>query len=138
MNIIKKGSHVYTIFGVKIILKGFLSTCGIVCEHSNASARKKIADCSHIFLTYFLTNQNLQFMFNSKFSLSDLKESNINQLVAADIMMIRGGKSGRCGGSNKSTSRSSIKKGSKKRSGGFGCMGQVTMVTTPVVAVDAA
>ena len=67
-------------------------------------------------------------MFNSKFNLSDLKESNINQLVAADMMMIRGGKSGRCGGSNKSTSRSSIKKRSRKGSGGCGCMKKTTTI----------
>ena len=76
-------------------------------------------------------------MFNSKFNLSDLKESNINQLVAADMMMIRGGKSGRYGGSNKSSCRSSVKKGSMKGSGSFGCVGNKSMITTPV-AVDAA
>ena len=52
-------------------------------------------------------------MFNQKFQLSDLKETNINQLVAADMMMIRGGKSGRKG-SKKSISRSGAKMGSKK------------------------
>ena len=101
--------------------------------------KKKRADCfTHIFNLFF-NNQNLQIMFNSKFNLSDLKESNINQLVAADMMMIWGGKSGRCGGSNKSTSRSSIKKGSRKGTGGFGCMGKPsTVTTTTTVAVDAA
>lgn len=69
-------------------------------------------------------------MFNSKISLSDLKESNINQLVAADMMMIRGGKSGRKG-SNKSKSHSFAKIGSKK-----GCKGGSR--TPIVVAVDAA
>ena len=67
-------------------------------------------------------------MFNSKFSLSDLKESNINQLVAADMMMIRGGKSGRKG-SNKSMSRSGAKMGSKK-----GAMS----VSPIVIAIDLA
>ena len=106
--------------------------------HLLKKKRKKQQIVSHIFLTYFLTNQNLEFMFNSKFSLSDLKESNINKLVAADMMMIRGGKSGRCDGSNKSTCRSSVKKGSRTGSGGFGCMGKTSSVTTTPVAVDAA
>ena len=77
-------------------------------------------------------------MLNSKFSLSDLKENNINQLVAADMMMIRGGKSGRCGSSNKSKSRSGSIKGSRKGKGGMGCMGGYGATTPPVVAVDAA
>jgi hypothetical protein len=69
-------------------------------------------------------------MFNSKFSLSDLKGSNINQLVAADMMQIRGGKSGRKG-SNKSKSRSLAKIGNNE-----GCKG--SSKTPIVVAVDAA
>lgn len=69
-------------------------------------------------------------MFNSKFNLSDLKESKINQLVAADMMMIRGGRSGRKG-SNKSMSRSYTKISSKK-----GCKGGSR--SPIVIAIDVA
>ena len=67
-------------------------------------------------------------MFNQKFQLADLKETNINQLVAADMMMIRGGKSGRKG-SNKSMSRSGAKMGSKKGA---------IIISPIVVAIDVA
>ena len=67
-------------------------------------------------------------MFNQKFQLADLKETNINQLVAADMMMIRGGKSGRKG-SKKSMSRSGVKMGSKKGA---------IIISPIVVAIDVA
>ena len=55
--------------------------------------------------------------------LAELKESNINQLVANDMLQIRGG----WGGSSKSGKKKSRKKSGKKsgkksnRGGGYGC-----------------
>lgn len=61
-------------------------------------------------------------MFNTKINLADLKESNINQLVDADMLMIRGGcgrgrrsRSKKCGG--RSFSKKSF---NRKRGGGCG------------------
>jgi hypothetical protein len=57
-------------------------------------------------------------MKNSSIRLSDLQESNINQLLDSQMLMVRGG-SGSKGSKKKS------KKGSKKKSGkggsGYGC-----------------
>ena len=62
-------------------------------------------------------------MKNSKVQLTDLKESNMNQLVASEMFMIRGG--GGYIGSGKGSgkgSRKGSKKGSKKGKGWYcGC-----------------
>ena len=57
-------------------------------------------------------------MKNSKVQLTDLKESNMNQLVASEMLMIRGGGGSKGGGKSKKGSK---KKGSKKGGGhGYG------------------
>ena len=62
-------------------------------------------------------------MKNSKVELTDLKESNMNQLVASEMFMIRGGGGYKGGGKgSKKGSRKSSKKGSKKGKGWYcGC-----------------
>ena len=63
-------------------------------------------------------------MKNSNVQLADLKESNMNQLVASEMFMIRGG-GGKKKGSNKSSKkggRKSDKRGCKKSCGWYyGC-----------------
>ena len=63
-------------------------------------------------------------MKNSKVTLADLKESNINQLVDAQMFMVRGG--GGCGkksgkGSKKSKKSKKSHKSHKSYKGGCGC-----------------
>lgn len=81
-------------------------------------------------------------MFNSKINLADLKESNINQLVATEMLMIRGGHCRRRGSSSNKCGRNSY---SKKRFGGKsgGCMGSITppdsvVANPPVDVIEAA
>ena len=60
-------------------------------------------------------------MKNAQIRLADLNESNMNQLVAAEMFMIRGG-GGRKG--SKKGSKKGSRKGSRKggrRGGGHGC-----------------
>ena len=61
-------------------------------------------------------------MRNSSIRLSDLQESNINQLLDSQMLMVRGGSGSK--GSKKKSKKGS-KKGSKKKSrkggGGYGC-----------------
>ena len=61
-------------------------------------------------------------MKNSKVQLTDLKESNMNQLVASEMFMIRGGGGYKGGGkSRKGSKKKGSKKGSKKGGGhGYG------------------
>ena len=55
-NIIKKNSHGYTFFGVKINNYYFFDNCGMVNENTISSSEKKLktADCfTHIFNLFF-------------------------------------------------------------------------------------
>ena len=60
-------------------------------------------------------------MKNSKVMLADLKESNINQLVAAQMLMIRGGKGCKSKSGKGSYKKSHKSKKSSKSNKGCGC-----------------
>ena len=61
-------------------------------------------------------------MKNSNVQLADLKESNMNQLVASEMFMIRGGGGSKGGGKSKKGSKKSGKKSGKKGRGWYpGC-----------------